>query len=336
MNDLIEILELHFSNKCSGNCVICSKAHGNKNIPFITEKIFDKILDNLDPPDSWAPEVWKWWEKKQPIRTRVIQVGGDGDSFSSPLFIPSLRKLKKRLPGSYVCLFTNFSLFTPEKIDIILKEKLLNEVGTRIDSLNPDIFKLSTHLDLKKVLGNVKYFLSKNETINFGITYFPLYKYPEVCKKVLHKEPTYFKYKEISKGLLVDEEQEIEKYFAEMPKLNKEKFNNRNGGHINRGQMTLWAERTDCEPDLTAICRQLPENDGAFLNQCLIYPNGDVGLCAFDDSQGSFILGNVLKDRLIDIWNSKKRWQLINDIRSHKLQGKYPCINPKACGIYVA
>ncbi len=311
-NNYIEVLELHFSNQCTGNCVICSTAHGGDHVNSVTEEVIDKIIENL------KPGIFQ-------VRTKVIQVGGDGDSFLNPIFLDSLRKIRKEIPNTYICLYSNFNSFTPEMTDIILKENLLDETQTRIDSLSPYLYNLSTGLDLNIIFKNIKYFISQNDKMDFSVVYFPLFEYSKICQKILKKEPAYLN-KNKFKKFLIDEYENFRKYFLSLPR--KKDF------MIRKSDVCLWAERADCKPNYKSQCRQLPENEGAFLWQCLIYPNGDIGLCCYDDYQDKFILGNILKDRLVQVWNSKKRWQLMNDIRQGKFRGKYPCTNPDACRMH--
>jgi MoaA/NifB/PqqE/SkfB family radical SAM enzyme len=203
---------------------------------------------------------------------------------------------------------------------------VINELWVRIDSLNAKIYHWSTGLILWGILDNIKYFASKNDYIKFGVIYFPLYKYEEYCLKYLNKKPTYFDVNRL-KEPLEDEWETVKEYFSSIPSKRKIEF-------MYSG-ICLWGEREDVTlPSNPVPCTRLPENDGAFDNLVLIYPNGDVGLCAYDDYQDTFILGNILKDSLADIWNGEKRQQFISSIRNGKYLGKYPCSNPACCYFY--
>lgn len=313
MKDFIKVLELHFSNKCTGRCRICSKVHGGDNPPFVTEEVIEAIIKNLEPgPDQ--------------IKTKVIQTGGDGDSFLNPLYLPSLREIKKRVPNAYTCLYSNFSLVLPYITDNIIRENLLDEIHVRIDSLDPEIYHWSTGLRLERTLSNIRYFMKKNRRIKFGIIYFPLYKYEEVCGKILNKYPLYFDHEiETFRYRLKDEESKVRHFFGSLD------------GRVEfmRSGICLWGEREFCEvPKNPVPCTRLPENDGAFENLLLIYPNGKCGMCAYSDDQDTFILGNVLEEKLKDIWNSDKRQKFITRIRNNEFVGRYPCVNPAACYFY--
>ncbi len=301
----IPIVELHFSNRCTGTCVICSDSHGYDSFPYCTPDVFEHIVQNLFTIDFG-----------------VIQVGGDGDSFLNPYFFDALRLLRKEFPGKTLTLFTNGFMLTPDRSDIILKERLLDNIETRIDTINPVLFKQSTGLDFNIVSSNIAYFMSKNKSnIKTHIIYFPLFLYEECVREFLGKEPTDF-YK-ISKNLLHNEYLEVLNFFK--LRVVDGPFNFR------ISEICLWGEREDVFIDTTTPCSQL---NGAFKNQVYIYPNGNYGLCPFDDGQNTFIFGNALYDNLAGAYVGNVRMKFIQDIADMKYAGKGCCINPKACYSY--
>jgi radical SAM protein with 4Fe4S-binding SPASM domain len=309
----IHTIELHFSNRCSGNCVVCSRAHGGDNQALITKDTVDAIIDNLKDID------FNW-----------LQVGGDGDSFLSSEFFPALRRFREAFPKKGICLFSNGSMLTKERADTIIAERLLDDIQTRIDSLNVQLYKQSTGLNLATVIDNIKYFFLHNNFVRYHIIYFPLYAYRDTCMQRLDKEPT--QWNRIDESLLSNEARGMREYFKSLPRnsdMSDALFNFR------VSQICLWGEREDATSNLNATCTQLPEHKGCFRNQVYIYPDGSVGSCAYDDGQDTFILGNIVKgDRLADLWVSDKREQFISDIRNGKYKGKYPCTNPDACKMF--
>ena len=300
----IPIVELHFSNTCTGRCVICSDAHGYDSFPYCTEDVFKHIITNLKTVDFG-----------------VIQVGGDGDSFLNPYFFEALRLLRKNFPDKPLTLFTNGFMLTPSNSDVIIKERLLDNVETRIDTINPVLFKQSTGLDFNVVSNNIGYFMSKSADIKTHIIYFPLFIYEQCVREYLDKEPTDF-YK-IDKGLLKNEYLLVYTHFKS--KVVKGPFNFR------ISEICLWGEREDAFINTETVCSQL---NGAFKNQVYIYPNGNYGLCPFDDGQDTFVFGNVATDNLAEAYVGGKRKQYIQDITDMKYAGKGCCINPKACYSY--
>lgn len=300
----IPIVELHFSNRCTGSCVICSDAHGYDSFPYCTEEVFKHIIENLKTIDFG-----------------VIQVGGDGDSFLNPFFFDALRLLRKHFPDKTLTLFTNGFMLTPANSHTIINEHLLDNVETRIDTINPKLFKQSTGLDFKVVSDNITYFMSKSTKIKTHIIYFPLFLYEECVETYLDKSPTDF-YK-IDKSLLQNEYLLVYQYFKS--RVVNGPFNFR------ISEICLWGERDDVFMDTETPCSQL---NGAFKNQVYIYPNGNYGLCPFDDGQDTFIFGNVTTHNLAEAYTGETRKKFIQDIADMKYAGRGCCINPKACYSY--
>lgn len=310
----IKIIELHFSNRCTGDCVVCSKAHGFNSPQFVTSSIVDATIRNLHNVDF-----------------NTLQLGGDGDSFLNPVFIPSLRKYRENFPGKSMCLFSNASMLTVDNADTIIEEHLLDDLQTRIDSMNPVLYKQSTKLSLENVLDNIIYFFQHNDCVRYHIIYFPLYAYKEMCLRRLGKMPAHWD--RIDETLLKDESASVRRFFYLIPrneKMHEALLNFR------VSPICLWGEREDMKPVASSVCTQLPESNGCFKNQIYIYPNGNIGMCAYDDGQNTFVVGNVLDSdyAVRDTWNGALRKQIIDDVRAGKYYGKYPCTNPIACGMH--
>jgi radical SAM protein with 4Fe4S-binding SPASM domain len=299
----IPIIETHWSNKCTGDCVICSKAHGGDSQALAGHDYADALIENLRRVDF-----------------DQIQVGGDGDSFLNEYFIPGLRKLRKAFPDKVICLYSNCSRMVPPISDILVKEKLLHQLQVRVDTINPDLYFQSTRLHFYKLEENLSYFLKINDFTQVTIIYFPLYKYEEHCKLYLNKQHgTHFK--RINKTLLQDEYRRVVNYFLNMPRKDLNRLDYRLSG------ICLWGERSDI-PHTPGVCTQL---EAAFKNQIYIYPNGNIGLCPYDDGQDTFILGNMYHDWIDEVWEGERRKKFIQYIREGKME-EYPCINPVACG----
>jgi len=303
----IKTIELHFSNRCTGNCRICSKKHGGFHQSFADNKYVDKIIDDL-----------------KEIKCDVLQTGGDGDAFLHPKYIDYLRKIKKAYPNQRVCLYTSMFSFTPERADIIVREKLLDEVNLRLDTIQPELYRWHTGFDFEVTMRNIRHFRKINDCIDFTVIYFPLYKYVEICRRELGKEPVYFKEDEV-RHLLKNEEYETYGFIRS--------FGGQRDIMTRRSGVCLWAERINAKSDYSVSCKHLPEVEGAFTWQCLVYPNGDVGLCAYDDGQDTFVYGNIFKEALADIWNSDRKKSLIDAIRAGAYT-QFPCNNRKCCYFY--
>lgn len=315
MTNKIDIIELHISNICNYRCKICAKDYGGINKPFADWNYINKIIENLIRKDD------------KRIECDMLQTGGCGEAALNPEYINYLREIKFRLPDQKICLYTNFSLWNGKKVEYIIKEKLLNQIQVRIDSFISKLYNYSTTGNIEKVKENIENFMKINDNIEFTLIYFPLYKYTQAVENKLGKKPAYFN-EDTVKHLLKDEWQEICKWYDDCisriyiyPHLYKKRISG----------ICYWAERKDCKPETKGNCRHLPENEGTFDKICQIYPNGDVGLCAYDSLQNTFIYGNIFNQPLFDIWDSQEKYEMIDGIRQERYYGQGCCINPKAC-----
>lgn len=289
-------VELAFANACTADCYICSKKRGCNNDVFMSPDVFNKAVSELKKIDF-----------------EIMQTGGNGDSFLHLNFLDCLRVIRKEFPRVKVSLYSNFFLLFPHVADILIGENLIDLLSTRIDSVIADIFTAATGLDTS-VFDNIDYFLSKNKKINFSINYSNIQRYRDNCRKILNKEPYYWN--EVLDTAPDDEFENVKSRFWN----GKVKFND-----IKR---TFWAERNDpnIKPNPSAQC----DRNYCFQNVLYIWPNGDVGVCGYDDEQSELIVGSVMNQNIEEIWNSQRRKNTIDDILNRRITG-YPCIDPTMC-----
>jgi Iron-sulfur cluster-binding domain len=295
-------IELCFSNACTANCFICSRTHGGYSDPFMSRQVFDTAKKHMHDIDF-----------------DILQTGGDGDAFLNPIYLDALRDLRREFPKEQIVLYSNFALLTPDITDILIGENLINDLFTRVDSVLPEIFKISTGLDMELVFSNIDYFLTKNKRITFQINYSNIKRYRENCRKELEKEPyQWSKYLDLSPD---DEYEAVRKRFCKWDYQPR----------INTIRRTLWAERNDPEikPEPNTPCQRTY----CFQNVCYVWPTGNVGICGYDDGQDAMIIGNVLEESIASIWNGERRKKMIEHVTGRGIKG-YPCINPKACLFY--
>jgi hypothetical protein len=292
-------IELAFCNACTADCYMCSKVHGWHNEPLMSWDVFIAAFEQM-----------------QDVDFDIVQLGGDGDSFLNPIFIDSLRNLKIRFHHKKRVLYSSFALFKPEYIDVIVSEGLITHLCTRVDSLDKELYETATGLQQDAVFENIDYFIKKNRAIRFDINYASIPRYKAICKKVLNKEPYYWR-PELDRA--VDEFEQV-----------KKRFDHNKIGKVNDIAMSLWAERID--PAIEK-CQGNCERQYCFDSTMYIWTDGDVGICGYDDGQDALIYGNILKTPIKRLWASEEKQDVINRVRNGEVQG-YPCVNPKACLFY--
>jgi MoaA/NifB/PqqE/SkfB family radical SAM enzyme len=248
----------------------------------------------------------------------IVQTGGDGDAFLNPIYLDSLRRLRREFPKVRIDLYSNFALLTPDVADVLIEENIINRLYTRVDSVIDQAFAISTGLDMELVFSNIDYFLSKNKKIVFQINYSNIKGYRDNCRRVLGKEP--YQWIEALDWVPSDEYEAVVRRFSNLGEV---RFSN-----IKR---TLWAERNDpaIKPELDMPCQRTY----CFHDVCYVWPTGNIGICGYDDGQDAMIVGNVLEESIASIWSGERRNKMIEHVTNRRIKG-YPCINPKACLFY--
>ncbi len=305
-NNYIHELELNFSNICGANCIMCSRPHGCDNEDIMQPKIFNILVDQL-----------------KDVKFDIIQTSGDGETFMNLHYINYIRTLKREFPNTPRWIYNNFSMLNNNIANIIVTEDLFNRVHTRVDSLHEWIFTKSSMLNMEIVLKNIKYFLSINHKIPFTILYNNIVDYYNRCKAVFGDRPIRDRFNDIELSQIKNEQNEIREYFIN-DMHNPELLSM---ARINHG---LWGERyrDDIEHNPFYPCPKIKVIEQV----CWIYPNGNIGMCCYEDRQTEgFSLGNIQNEHILDIFYGEKRRQAIENIKNNVYKD-YPCNDPRLCG----
>lgn len=299
--DLYE-LELNFSNICGANCIICSRPHGVGNIPFMCKKVFDIIL-----------------QQAKDIKTlNMIQTSGNGEAFLNPNYLDYISQLKKEFTFP-VWTYNNFSLLNRDRANRIVQEQLFDKIHVRVDSLDKQWFETNSNLNQDLVFENLKYFMSINTKIPVTILYNNIKSYYKRCWKILEKRPERDFFTDDQLDNYANEAGKIRTYFEPFSKV---PIDICEIGH------SLWGERRTATPDYDYMCPKV----SVISHVTWICPNGDVSVCCYDDTQSKFIVGNILDDHILDIWNSDKRLKIVENIKNKAYNGTAPCTSPRCCG----
>lgn len=296
-------IELNFSNVCWASCYICSKPHGSGNYPFMTDEVFNVLIDQL-----------------KDIDTDQVQTSGNGECWLHPKFYEYIKRLKKIYPDKPMWNYNNFSMMNKERCDLVIKEKLFDKIHVRIDSINPIIQEKTQRINPHIQLENIKYFLENNDCISFVILYSDIKQYFKKCHRIIGKQPQYNPFIKEDWAYIHDEEQEVYSAFSRFAK-DKSLFS------VCRINQSLWAERDQALIDKDIVCPKL----SVIKNVCWVSPNGDIQVCCYDDRQKNFTCGNILDDHIWDIWTGTWRQQILKEIENKVYNGKYPCTNPQCC-----
>jgi hypothetical protein len=262
-------------------------------------------------------------EQLKDVNYNILQSSGDGETFRNPFYLDYIEQLKGIHPDKPIWIYNNFSEFNKKRVDRVLKHKYFERIHTRVDSLIPWIFKKSSDLDMSQVFDNIKYFLSKNEDTPFVILYNNIADYYRRCQSVLHVKPIRDRFNNEELAEVPEEKDAILRYFQKFAKRPELIIMCK----INHG---LWGERyrTDVNHNPNYRCPKI----NVIEKVCWIYPNGNIGMCCYEDKQKEeFSLGNIKNEHILDIFYGKKRQEAIRKIKANEFPD-YPCNNPRLCG----
>ena len=308
MTNHIPEIEFNFSNCCSGRCFICAQAHGRGNVPLMLSEVFDTACEQL-----------------QDVEFDTVQTSGNGDCFLHPEFFHWLQRIRSEFSRAVVVNYSSFALYTEDWADAILGGHLIDRQFTRVDSLVPSIFQRSTGLNRNVVFCNLERFIRRNESVDLTIGYSSIPQYHRKCRAMLDKPPFHSPFTSAEVADMCDEYQDIIEHFSAIPTRRPVQFY--------RINQSLWAEREDprTPADEEAAC---PKARLGILDRVLwICPNGDLSACGYDDSQDTFIYGNILQEHILEAWNGERRRAVLEDIRERRIT-TYPCKNPRCCKLY--
>lgn len=292
-------VNLSLSVLCNARCVYCPQDRGeNLKAKIMPISIIRKITAELTAPDC-----------KHNIK--IMQLSENGDALLNKDFIEILRILKRRLPSVQKILYTNLSLLTKKKSEIIVREGLIDKLMCSIDSVDEDVFSMMNGMSLKRVLQNFKDFLSIRDKLNSPITV-------NVRVLTLHN---YVKAIKHSFGFVPNG---VDKFrvpmLDEVPLIaaSLERFMDSSKDKIEKSIIFAWNDREKFTGKVDSYtsnlkCPFLDRNE----HDLFIAPDGSCYSCCLD-SKCDIIFGNVNSESLDSIFNSSKRARFLEKLRARK------------------
>ena len=153
MNEILRSVNLSLSSSCGADCVFCPDDRGRriaaKNMPLDAAA---KIIDEAATPSF-----------RGKYQTASFHIGENGDCFINRDAIDVLRHIKRKAPDMAVFVWTDLQTFTPEKMEIVVSERLLSTVGLNIDGATNDTFAAVKRLDMEYVREYLPFFIALQE-----------------------------------------------------------------------------------------------------------------------------------------------------------------------------
>ena len=297
-------INLSLSSLCGAKCIFCPENRG--------QRIKKKIM-----PFDYVQRIVSEIKEENRIKRNKIEwmsLSENGDCFYNPELIKIMRHIKQELPDIKLCIFTNFQLFTADKIKIMLKEDILNTVYCNIDGIE-DGYEMVKNIPFKTVIKNLNDFLDIRKELKSKV---PLTVY------II----SYYRYLIIRKygdknqvDYATEETRDYLRYTF------KKKFITEDSIKVPR--IMDWAIRDQIKPE-DIYYKDCP-NLFRVEHEAFIAPDGTWYACCLD-SNNELDLGNIIRYSINEIYEGKERKDLINKLKNREFKKiKGPCKTVMCC-----
>ena len=310
-------INLSVTTRCSVDCIFCpSKRGANIGVDFISLQSISKILEEV-----------RSREFKKFHNIQVISVGENGDFFLHKDCIAILKMIRSSLPGVKIQCFSNFRLFTKDKIDAVLRHNYLDYVGCNIDGANAENYSRVKKGDYQATREHFLYFISERKRlwrdipILLGILTF--HDYVKGIHDNLGIFPSKVDRSDLNIDKIVDDFSEIASQYRPLLDHPKDK--------ILRSSPVGWAERSYVHPGRINYkdyrCPQIERIE----KEAFIAPDGTWYACCWD-GENELKLGNVFTQSINEIYFSKSREKFITLLKNQQFDKiKGPCLTVNCC-----
>lgn len=150
----IQVISIEFCAICNLRCRYCFLERRHRP-SFLPLNIYEKLLKELCENKSYAVKTMEW-----PV---------SGCFFLHPQYkeiIEITRAYKEKYPHfrPWIILNDNMMLFDKDKVDFLLRQKVVNQIICSIDGVDKETFEyMRPQAEFEKVLENTRYLLNKNK-----------------------------------------------------------------------------------------------------------------------------------------------------------------------------
>jgi radical SAM protein with 4Fe4S-binding SPASM domain len=135
------LVSIETTNFCNAKCPFCPNAFLSRPRMHMSDDLFEKILKDC-----------------QDFSLEAIEPFLNGEPFSDPKILFRLEMINLKLSQTKLRLYTNGYALTPEKIDHLMQLRI-DHLYISLNTINPDLYRKMTGLELEKTLDNLRYLL---------------------------------------------------------------------------------------------------------------------------------------------------------------------------------
>lgn len=279
---LFDFVGLSVSRVCSANCIFCPVTKNNYLHPdagrrrFIPLEVVERVVGDLEELSF----------------SGTINLGENGDALLNPDFEKIVQIIRERLPSAKLILYTNMAN-VGWKMSYFLLENNLSELFVNIDGSNREIYEFAKRgLKFDRVKNNLLDFIRIRDELKadckINITPVSPRRYMELRGERYEDESIYYDVEDIvgfwTPHLLEGDCVKEWIYFFN--------WNNERAEEVRRKSCPIVEQ---------------------FFDKLNVSPEGDVYLCCLD-ALTELTVGNVLEQSVMEIWNGKKRKEIIKNI----------------------
>ena len=312
---MIESVNVALSDYCGASCMFCY-THRGKNHKYSTMplSVAETMIKDLSSDD---------FKKKHKLKRMVL--GENGCMFLNPDAINIMRLIRKKLPTVAIEITTNFQNFSDDKIEIILKENLIDSCVCNVDSIDPQNYWHMKKLDLNKTMPHLVKFIETrkkyNRKIPLIINILSLNAYISTIYNNFKIYPAKLKDKN-----LIKTKDDYNATRKELEKIIDSKID-----WIIKTWIYGWAEREHVDTSKLKYNTYGCPNFRRTKNEAFIAPDGTFYPCCCDANY-ELGFGNIMQETLDTIYNKPQRIEFINMLRKRefeKIGG--PCKTVNCC-----
>lgn len=261
---------LEVSSLCNAQCNYCAHSHKKKYFYGNMElQVFQRILEDL-------------YDFPHPMKK--CEMFGFGESLCNPNFAEMIRKVRETKMFEAIDFTTNGLLFTPKRVDDILAAGV-DTIRISLQGLNAETYQrvCGVRMDFDVFVENLRY----------------LYKHKgkcRICMKIADVAINEVKNKEKCLEDIFGEISDflfIESIIPMFSSVDYEQIDENIVAHALHGRENVK------QTEVHKVCHRP-------FYRMMIRANGDV-TAACCDSIHDIVYGNIMRERLEDIWNGQKR-----------------------------
>jgi len=306
-------INFSLSTACSARCIFCPVHRGGKAPPHMSVDVVRNIVEQVQREPSLQG-------------VKHFQCGENGDAFLNPQALDCLRTIRRHVPDAEIGIFTNFQRLDPGIAEILLEERLIDQLSCNIDGHDEVHYRAVKKTGLERARINIEAFLKLRNARGLKV---PLHilsvnynDYRLAIKRHFGFEPS-----NVKQPQSASISQDYKLICAQwIPKLNPQ---------IDSIEPVRcffsWAEREKAGQQPINYKRFTCPKLHRLRTEAFIAPDGRWYACCFD-ADCELLIGDTTQVPLIDLMHSPRRSELLRMLEAQRF-GEIggPCKTVNCC-----